>query len=312
MSLPFRDNIVITYHAVKDIAWFAQTIELLKRFYEIIPIEDVDAYYRHNKIYRSTCVISFDDGDESFYNNVFPILKKLNIPAVLYVSPKKILERKNFWFQEIKNYDKIKLKKIIADYISIDDYLIRDFNENSILKCLKIYQIEEIISNYKNKTKEDNLNCQLIKRDQLIELHKSGLVTIGAHTQNHPILANEDDKSSEYEISHSIKELSSLIDNEIKYFAYPNGTKNLDYTQREIDILNKNGISISVSSNINDYIHTDNRQEVPRIGITYGSNLFIIGKIILGKNWEKLKIKNNEENQRLKIYSILKNFDKLL
>jgi len=297
------------YHAVKDIAWFVQTIELLKKFYEIIPIEDVDAYYSHNKIYKSTCVLSFDDGDESFYNAVFPVLKKLNIPAVLYVSPKKILERKNFWFHEIKNYDKIKLKKIITDYLDINNFLLEDFNENSILKCLKIYQIEEIISSYRIKMKEANSNCLLVTNEQLIEMHKSGIVTIGAHTQNHPILANEDDQSSDYEISSSITELSSLLGSKVKYFAYPNGMKILDYTQRELDILNKNGISISVSSNINDYIQTDNRLELPRIGLTYGSNLFIIGKIILGRHWEKLRWNSNEDNQRLKINSILRNLD---
>lgn len=299
------------FHVVKDLNWFSQTIDLLKRFYNIISIEDVDAFYNQNTTYKSSCVLSFDDGDESFYYTVFPVLKKLKIPAVLYVSPKRILERENFWFQEIRGCDETKLKEIIADYLSLDHYLIRDFNKTSILKCLKINQIEEIISIYKSSTNEINKNCLLVTPEQLIEMHKSGFVTIGAHTQNHPILANENDQSSEYEISHSIKELSSLLNGEVKYFAYPNGTKNLDYSQREIDTLNKNGVSISVSTTINDYIKTDNRQEVPRIGISYGSNSFIIGKIILGRHWEKLKKRDNEYNQRLKTYAILKDYGKL-
>jgi peptidoglycan/xylan/chitin deacetylase (PgdA/CDA1 family) len=299
------------FHDVKDDKWFVKTIELLKRYYTIISIEDVDIFYNQNKTYKSSCVLSFDDGDESFYHTIFPILKKLKIPAVLYVSPKRILNRKNFWFQEIRGYDEIKLKEIIADYLSIKHNLIRNLNIISVLKCLKIHQIEEIISIYKRKINIANINCVLVTSEQLIEMHKSSLVTIGAHTQNHPILANEDDQSSEYEISHSINELSVILNSEVKYFAYPNGIKYLDYTQREIDTLNKNGISITVSTNINHFNNSENRQEVPRMGISYGSNVHIIGKIILGKHWAKLKIRDNQYSHRLKMYAILNDHGKL-
>ncbi len=33
-----------------------------------------------------------------------------------------------------------------------------------------------------------------LTREQLIELNNSGLIEIGSHTNNHPILVNESDK----------------------------------------------------------------------------------------------------------------------
>lgn len=299
------------FHAINDAYWFIKIIESLQRFYNIIPIKEVDAYYNDNTSLKSCCVISFDDGDKSFYENVYPILKRLRIPAVLYVSPSRILERKNFWFQEIRGYDSNKLNEVIADYLSLNYYLLRDFSNTAILKCLQVNQIEEIVSIYRKKTNDIIKNCILVTHKDLIEMHKSEFVTIGAHTQNHPILANEDDHSSEYEISSSIEELSDLISSEVKYFAYPNGIRNMDYSEREINILNKNGISLTVSTNIGHFNKADNKQEVPRIGISYGSDLHILSKIILGKQWGKIKRIDNENHQRLKVYEILKDLGKL-
>lgn len=306
MSLPFRNNIIVMYHVVNDAAWFLHSVNLLEKFYKILPITEVNSFVNENRQNGNMCVLSFDDGDESFYSVVYPVLKKNKIPAVLYVSPKKIIERKNFWFQEVRGYDKTLLKEIISEFIGVKFELIKQFDTLSLLKCLEIQQIEKIISMYKRNTKEQDKVCMLVTEKQLIEMHNSGLVTVGAHTQNHPILANEVEMSSKNEISQSIAELSSLLNFQVKYFAYPNGLRNLDYGQREVDILNKSGIEISVTTNTSDFEKSDQRQEIPRIGLSYGSNLHILGKIILGKHWEKLKSRNNENNQRLQISQILR------
>ena len=78
--------------------------------------------------------------------------------------------------------------------------------------------------------------------DEILELEKSDLVTIGAHTLNHPILQNESLETSRKEITDSIIELEKLLGHKIKYFAYPNGAKALDFGMREIDILKENKI----------------------------------------------------------------------
>jgi peptidoglycan/xylan/chitin deacetylase (PgdA/CDA1 family) len=311
MSLPFRNNIIVMYHVVNDAAWFVNSIKLLKKFYKIVPITEVNSFVNENRPNSNMCVLSFDDGDDSFYSVVYPALKEHKIPAVLYVSPKKIIERKNFWFQEVRGYDKIRLKEIISEVIDVKFELINHFDTNSLLKCLQIQQIEEIISIYKRETKEKDKACMLVTDEQLIEMYTSGLVTIGAHTQNHPILANEDVLSSKNEICGSMVELGAILNSQVKYFAYPNGLRNLDYTQREVEILEKEGIEVSVTTNVCDFNKSNQRQEIPRIGLSYGSNLHILGKIILGKHWEKLKNRNNESNQRKTIYDLLRHSNKV-
>ena len=48
-----------------------------------------------------------------------------------------------------------------------------------------------------------------ITKEQLMELNNSGLVEIGSHTNNHPILANESDNMLEWEIKILLKDWKS-------------------------------------------------------------------------------------------------------
>jgi peptidoglycan/xylan/chitin deacetylase (PgdA/CDA1 family) len=138
---------------------------------------------------------------------------------------------------------------------------------------------------------------------QVLEVEKSGLVTIGAHTMNHPILANETDIDSEAEIQQSVNKLRDLLGHEVKYFAYPNGKPILDFGRREMEYLKDAGITIALSMQIKHLSSTDHRLALPRIGITAGSPRFIKLKLKLGARFEKIKsiIRQTENKQRKKI-----------
>lgn len=61
-----------------------------------------------------------------------------------------------------------------------------------------------------------------INKNMLLELSKSPLCYVGAHSINHPKLRF--DKNSKNEVTGSIIELESIIDRKIDYFAYPYGS----------------------------------------------------------------------------------------
>ena len=104
-------NTVINFHAVNDKNWIKRALLTLKKNFNIIPIEPLEEYYYKKKDLKNSCHITFDDGDISFYNIVYPILKEHGIPVSIFVSPLTAKKRKNFWFQEIKYFDKKKYWK---------------------------------------------------------------------------------------------------------------------------------------------------------------------------------------------------------
>ncbi len=108
-------------------------------------------------------------------------------------------------------------------------------------------------------------------------------MTIGAHTINHPILSNETNKNAEKEILESVEDLSMMIDRNIKYFAYPNGTIGLDFSTREQTILQEK-IKLAFTLDAGFFSKNSNPLCIPRINF-FGSerenNVWISSKLLL-------------------------------
>src|SRR5690625_7589399 len=105
------------------------------------------------------------------------------------------------------------------------------------MKNLRLNQNSKMIDHYRKKHHQPLKKGEYISSEQLLELENSGVFHIGAHTMNHPILANENDEISEYEIKASIDELGKLLNRKITTFAYPNGSEGLDFEKREMRFL---------------------------------------------------------------------------
>jgi peptidoglycan/xylan/chitin deacetylase (PgdA/CDA1 family) len=286
--IPFNmRNVIINFHDVKDSKWFEETLLFLKSKFNIIGIEELEKFYHSNLELKNSCLITVDDGEKSFIKVMLPIFEKLKIPCTLFVSPKIILENSNFWFQEIRTFDEIKLNRLIEN--EFPKIFNPDRSAKNNLKVLQVSQILNLINSYKevnsiHKTESYNIDCE-----DLMLLSKNKLVTLGAHTMNHPILKNETDIVSFDEIANSIDQLEKLISKRVKFFAYPNGIPNSDYSQREVEYLKNLGISLAFSTSHKEFEKTDCHLEIPRIGISKGSTNFIYFKIYFAKYWRKLK-----------------------
>jgi peptidoglycan/xylan/chitin deacetylase (PgdA/CDA1 family) len=262
-------NTILFFHEIHDKQWFQSIIESLIKNYHIIGLRDLEEYYYNHKSIKNSCHITIDDGDISFYKNAFPVLKKFNVPASVYVSPLNATERKNFWFQEIADYD----SKILGEIISMEfNYKLdhQSMSENKkFLKTLKINEILRAINLYQKKTATLPKMPMNMNEKQIIELSNSGLVEIGAHTLNHPCLINEKNEVAAYEIIESIDRLSNILNKEIKSFVYPNG----DYGEREIAILKSKGIKLAFTTERGKLYNMDNPLKIPRSGSPVISNL---------------------------------------
>lgn len=89
---------VLMYHSVNpkqvagrmltvSVETFQRQMRFLKeRHYNVVPLEELAALVREKKkIPRNTLAITFDDGYVDNYTYAFPILKKYNLPATLFI-----------------------------------------------------------------------------------------------------------------------------------------------------------------------------------------------------------------------------------
>lgn len=251
-------NLVLTFHNVTDAIWFEKTIQLIGRFFTYGTLDQLYNRLTNGKdnTPRNMCFITFDDGERSVYEVVYPIIKRLNVPIAMFVSPMNIREGGGaFWFQRMR---------VLAPHD---------------MESMKTLSLEEMMARINqldpqgNSDTDVNINMQMFE-----ELYASGLVTFGAHTQHHPILSNETDDVAMAEISESIKQLSDMLVQTVRYFAYPNGSVK-DFTNREIMALRKSGVVMAFST-INGYADNTDLFQIKRVGITNGNSLHILFKVL--------------------------------
>src|SRR3989304_984073 len=72
-------------HVRKDA--FSYQITWLKRHFEIVPLRSIeDCVQRRRYPDRSLCAITFDDGYRNNYTNAFPVLKRMGVPATIFLT----------------------------------------------------------------------------------------------------------------------------------------------------------------------------------------------------------------------------------
>jgi peptidoglycan/xylan/chitin deacetylase (PgdA/CDA1 family) len=260
----------------------------VKKSFQVIPVESLIQYFYYGKELKNCCHITFDDGHKSFYEIVFPLLLKHEIPVSLFLSPIIVKNQKNFWFQEMKDYDSQIIKSIIIKKNIFNYDLEKVHNVGAILKSLPVSIIWSIIHEYQSLTNTPQKPSMNMNKDQLLEVYDSGLVNIGAHTLNHPILSNESNKNAENEIKKSVVDLRKLLQDNIKTFAYPNGKSNVDFTVREMTMLKDLDIKLAFSTDHTLFSKKNDPLSIPRFGINGQSNTMIKAKIILEKKWNAL------------------------
>jgi peptidoglycan/xylan/chitin deacetylase (PgdA/CDA1 family) len=158
--------------------------------------------------------LTVDDGWRSNVKNVVEVANRHEVPVTIFVSTTPAEEGAYWWSyvqqakqQGLLQFTKKELKKMPEE------------KRLGILQELKKKVFPE----------RDAMTIEEVKA-----IAGSPYVTIGSHTQTHPILINCLDKQVYEELKTSRQKLESWIGKEVAYFAYPNG----DFGQREIQILN--------------------------------------------------------------------------
>ena len=96
---------ILMYHSVGDndvfftvaLETFSRQLDYLKKNnYQVVSLSDlVERLEKGRKIPLQTVVLRFDDGYRDNYDNVFPILKKYNFPATIFLTVGRVGQKLN-------------------------------------------------------------------------------------------------------------------------------------------------------------------------------------------------------------------------
>jgi len=264
-ALPF---IVLIYHRITEdlgkevngdqtinhpLSNFKKEMVFLKKCFNVVSLDKMTTYIGQKfDPKKPTVAITFDDGYEDTYTLAFPVLRRLGIPATVFlttgfmdtfdVPPAERIER------AIRLSERSKLKMNSSYLNCMYPLSTMDDKRHAFKKILDRFrklnnvQREELTNDViEALSPADGKNSRMLTWDEVGEMSQ-GNITFGAHTVNHPSLTRIPAEKAEQEIKYSKSHIESKTGRAVKHFAFPFGYKD-DFDNSLIDYCRKIGFS---------------------------------------------------------------------
>ena len=236
---------ILIYHRVNDdrdaffpgvsIDAFTKEMEYLVRHYSVLALEDAVDGLQSRDLPDKAVVVTFDDGYRDNYLNAFPILKRLSIPATIFLATDAISSGRMLWHDRVFTAFR-KTNAPILEGLGRTDlprYSLTTLEEKllaqrAVLKLLRCVDegersrlIDRLISTLGVEDRKEDRGLML-DWDEIKEMHDSG-ISFGSHTVTHPILSTLSIDRTKMEVYGSKKTIEEKLGIPAKAFAYPNG-----------------------------------------------------------------------------------------
>ena len=236
-----------------------QTIEVVKaKGFDIVSLDDAHARLAEGDFDRRFACFTFDDGYRDNREYAYPIFQRHGVPFAIYVPTDYPDGHGDLWW--------LKLEAVIAAVEAID---LRIDGVATRLETRTRSQRDEVFARVywwlRSLAEADaraivnelcalhgveaaNLCRDLVMGwDELRELCRDPLVTIGAHTRRHMSLAKLSLSEARLEVEESLNRLQKELGRPIRHFSYPYGDET-SAGQREFDLVKELGFATAVTT----------------------------------------------------------------
>jgi len=228
---------------------FGEHLQYLKAHYQLVPLSQIAEYIVSGiNLPPGLAAITIDDGFLDAYEVAFPLLRRYDAPATLFVVTDFLDQKKWVWTDKLRfltlqsreeEFDAtINGRKLRFELKGRGSRLEAATHVNEMLKELPDDEREGVIERIAetlNIVLPDLPTCEYapLTWDQAREMDNNG-VEIASHSLTHPILTLLDDERLSRELTESRSRLEAVLGREIRSFCYPNGNYN-ERVQREVE-----------------------------------------------------------------------------
>lgn len=257
---------------------FERHLVFLKNKFSIIPLHEMVHRIKRGQTTGGCCSITFDDGWRDTYDMAFPLLKRHQVPASVFLASGYIGTDKWFWPEDLAWCLENLLKRDAWD--AETDGLINslmpvvnssnkknrsDLIDDAIVRVKK-YSPEKrnaLLSALREALPGGSRERLMMSWSEAAEMQKNGLVSFGAHTVNHIYLDQVEQDTARLEISSSKQVIEDRLGVPVTLFAYPNG----NYTPQMIGMLKQSGFLGAVTTKRGYVDKNTSLMEMPRIAM---------------------------------------------
>jgi peptidoglycan/xylan/chitin deacetylase (PgdA/CDA1 family) len=248
---------------------FERQILFLKRFYDVIDLADLSRIGSPRSPNRDRVILTFDDGYRDNLTHAYPILRKHNIPATVFVTTDHIGTNGLLWSDKLAwivykatSDTERKLGTCITLPQPVIRMVERFFSANptekvaclrslaGMLKELEIDQREEILDRLAEvcgvSEWPSDTDRAMLSWEEVRAMARDG-ISIGSHTKSHPVLSRIPGVQMEEEIVESKRIIEERIGKPVVSFAYPFGGSD-DFPQDAVRVLKQNGFNCACTA----------------------------------------------------------------
>ncbi len=265
--------------------------------YSLLTISDLCSHIEGNKnLGNNVAAITFDGGYLGNYLDVWPVLKRYQCPATIYVITdpldgympphKRIMylismtkKRSCTFVKKDGRLVKLKLHSLLEKKAS------RKFIENQ-LSALNLDERETRLNELTNELEVDLLD--LPKRifcswDQIREMSQNNLIEIGSHSVSHPRLTDVSPEEARTELRRSKERIEYELGKSISSFCYPDGFYSPEIIRLAQEAGYSSALAVSTPRVLNDLNSVgDGIYELRRICMPDDGSSFVLAAEISG------------------------------
>jgi len=241
---------ILTYHRVADPKTtprlhpriisatpelFARQMRHLAKNYCVISMEEaLNAVERKSAIPSGAVLITFDDAYVDFGEIAWPILQYYRLPVTLFVpTAYPDQPQRSFWWDRLyRAVIHTKRAEMNLDGLGVMSLRTHEHRTNCLralqshVKSLSHIEALNFVDAMCDQLGEElTVEKTVLNWEELRRLAREG-VTIGAHTQTHPIMPRLTDEAAQQEISGSLDDLRRELGETLPIFCYPDGGHN--------------------------------------------------------------------------------------
>ena len=225
---------ILQYHGIGGedgltLSQFEAHLAVVKKHFGLIGLPEFMDRRTAHSLSGNEVVLTFDDGVQNHFTDVYPVLQRHRAPATFFVCPMLIETGRWLWNRELRERLKV-MKPLERSNLALAFGLpsgeIEDIVESTkMLAPAERESIENSVRNYSStfQPTSSQLHANLpLTWAQLGSLDPA-LITVGSHTLTHSILTTMEPAAAEADLRESRAMLESTLQRPVEYFCYPNG-----------------------------------------------------------------------------------------
>lgn len=278
----YNQHLKMSPQTIKEMAEYARSHDC--RF---VTLDEISDAIIKKKNVRRWIAVTLDDGYRDNFENGVPVFRHLNIPYTIYVCTKMVYGDMLYWW-DILELLVLKQSEVVLNDGRTFDCSTQEKKEQSFLDIreviLKLPQdnlkdkLQALFANY-------NINWDFgndilgLTWDQLSDLSKDPLATIGNHTNSHCAFTGLSDEDIEADIKKAEIEMKANTGIEMNHFAFPFGEATA-VSQHDVDLIKRLGFKTSATTKDGLVSYGTDLLELPRLFVTEKNWKQVIERII--------------------------------